>query len=166
MKNLLKVLLGFFVVIVYIPLSMISSYTVMSTLTNVFNSGYTSSILNIIFGIIGVITLFIFVVLLDKIISKIIIKKIRFMTLCTMIPIIIFCVAMVVINLNFINLQKQVNSANLNLVGESSAISAALISLSSMFVVLSFLYLAIFVLYVLVWKVKDLIKSKKIKIKK
>lgn len=160
MKNLLKVLFGIFVTLVYIPLSIVSSYTVVSTLTNIFNSGYESAVLNIIFGIIGLITLLFFVVLLEKIMQKVIEKKIRFMVICTVIPIIIFCIAMLFLNFNFFDLQKEVKSVNLDMIGESGALSAALMSLSSVFIILSFMYLIVFVMYIFVYKISRIRKNK------
>lgn len=161
MKNVLKILLGIFVTLVYIPLSIVTSYTVISKFTNVFNPGYESVILNIIFVMLGLITLLAFVILLEKVVEKVIERKIRFMAFCSLIPIIIFCVIMVMINFNFFNIQKDMSTQNLDLLSESGILKTALMSLSSVFITLSFIYLIVFVMYIMVYKFSEFRKRKK-----
>lgn len=152
MKNVFKILLGFFVTLIYIPFSIVISYTVISKLTNIFNVGYESAVLNVIFGIIGLLTLLVFVILLEKIIEKLIEKKIRFMIICTVIPIISFCIVMIILNFNFLNLQNEMLNYDIGILSESGVLRIALMSLSSVFIVLSFIYLVVFVMYIIVYK--------------
>lgn len=161
MKNVLKILLGFFVTLVYIPLSIVISYTIISKLTNIFNAGYESAILNVAFGILGLLTLLGFVVILEKIIEKAIEKKMRFMIICTVVPIIFFCIGMLTLNFNFFNLQKDMSNVDMGLLSESGVLSVSLMSLSSVFVVLAFIYLIVFVMYIIVHKLGEIRKNRK-----
>lgn len=164
MKNILKILLGFFITLVYIPFSIAISYTVISKLTNIFNPGYESVILNILFGVLGLITLLFFVFLLEKIIERVIEKKIRFMIICTIVPIIILCTVMLIVNVNFFNIQKDISNVDLDLMSENGIIQVALMSLSSVLLSLSFIYLIIFVMYIIVYKFSMFYKNNKVKI--
>lgn len=152
MKNFLKVLLGLFVSIVYIPVSIGISYTVISSLTNIFNKGYESGVLNIFIFLIGMIVILSLIFLLEKIIERVINRKIRFMVLCTVIPIAIFCIGMLVLNLNFFNIQKDVANIDVSLLGDVDPLNAALLSVTSLLIALSFIYLIVLVMYVLIYK--------------
>lgn len=166
MKNCIKVLLGFFIALIYIPISIGISYTVISKLTNIFNAGYKSAILNILFVVIGIMTLLLLVMLLDKIVNKVVEKRIKFMSICCTIPIIIFCVGLVILNFNFFNIQKELNSFNMDLIGDGNLLNTALISISSMFIGLSFIYLMTLLLYVIVHKLEEFRSNKKTKLEK
>lgn len=154
MKNILKILLGMFVCIIYIPFSISISYAVMSGITNIFNKNYQNVLLNIIFGIVTLIVLFLFIYLLKIIInkSKIIKKHIKFITVCCFVPIIIFCISAVALNLNFFNIQKEVSLINTSLLGETDLLHIALSSISAIFFIFAFLYLIVFIMYVIVEK--------------
>jgi len=164
MKNLFKVLLGFFIALIYIPGSIVLSYTVISKLTNIFNEGYKSAILNIVFVFIGIIALLLLVMLLDKVVNKMIEKKVRFMTICCIAPIILFCVGLLILNFNFFNIKKQLEIFNLSLIGDTNIINKALISISSLFIGLSFIYLVTLILYVIVHKLEEYKLNKKNKV--
>lgn len=155
MKNFFKVLLGIFVTLIYIPFSIVISYTVLSGLTNIFNANYASIFLNIIFGIIALIVLFLLSYLLEMIINKtkLIEKHIKFMTICCLIPIIIFCVSMVVLNFNFFNIQKEIGALNMEHFGENILLQTALKSISAIFFILAFIYLIVFIMYIIARKV-------------
>lgn len=165
MKNCIKILLGIFISLIYIPVSIAISYTVISVLTNIFNVGYKSAILNVLFVFIGIITLLLLVILLDKIVNKVIEKRIKFMSICCTIPIIIFCIGLVILNFNFFNIQKELNSFNMNLIGDRQLLNTALLSISAVFIGLSFIYLMILLLYVIVHKLEEYKLNKKIKYK-
>lgn len=154
MKNFLKVLMGIFVTLIYIPFSIAVSYTVLSKLTLIFNKNYSSIFLNILFGIIALIVLFLLIYVLEIIISKsnLIKKRIKFMTICSLFPIIIFCISAVFLNFNFFNIQKDIESLNMGLFGESALLQTALMSVSAIFFILAFIYLIVLVMYVIVRK--------------
>lgn len=168
MKNLFKVLLGFFVSIIYIPVSIGVSYTVISVLTNIFNKGYESGVLNILFFLVGLAVLLALIFLLEKFIEKIVTRKIRFMFICTVIPIIIFCIGMLTLNLNFFNIQKDVAGIDKSLLGDVDPLNAALLSVTSLLIALSFIYLIVFVMYVIIYNIihkNENVKNKKESIK-
>ncbi len=164
MKNLFKLLLGLFISLIYIPGSIVISYTVISIFTNTFNEGYKSVILNVLFVFIGIITLLLLVMLLDKVVNKIIEKRIRFMTICCIVPIIVFCIGLLILNFNFFNIKKQLSSFNFSLMGDTHIINTALISISSLFIGLSFIYLMTLVLYVIVHKLEEYKLNRKNKV--
>lgn len=165
MKNILKILLGVFVTLIYIPLSIGISYTVISKLTNLFNLGYESVFLNVIFSILGIITLLLFVILLEKIIEKVIQRKVRFMVICTTVPIILFCIGMLVLNFNVMSIQNDMSNTNMDALSDTSVLSVALKSLSSVFLALSFIYLIVFVMYIMVYKFSMFKQSKNKEVK-
>lgn len=164
MKNVMKIFMGIFVSLIYIPLSLVASYTVISKLTNLFNAGYESVILNIIFGIIGLFILLALVIFLEKIIDKVIEKKIRFMIFCTVIPIIILCIGMIVLNFNFLNLKQDMAGIDIGELSQTKVLNVALMSLSSIFIVFAFFYLLVFVMYIIVHKLLEIKDKKKTKV--
>lgn len=165
MKNILKIVLGFVISLVYIPFSIAISYASVSTLTNLFNKGYESTLLNIIFTIIGFLLLLFFIFLIEKIINKIISKKILFMSLCCVIPIIVFCIGIVVLNFNFFSIQKDIAEIGINLLGDTELLNTALLTLTSLFVALAFIYLIVLVMYIGIYELKIILKKKREKLK-
>lgn len=152
MKNVLKVLLALAISLCYIPFSIAISYTIVAKLTAIFNVGYENTILNTLFILIGIFVLFGFVILLNKIVEKCVKKQITYMAICTFVPIILLCIGLLVLNFNFFNLQKQVVSLNMELLGEAALVKTALMSLSAIFFTIAFLYLIVFVMYIIVYK--------------
>ena len=124
----------------------------MAKLTAIFNVGYENTILNTLFILIGIFALFGFVILLNKIVEKCVKKQITYMAICTFVPIILLCIGLLVLNFNFFNLQKQVVSLNMELLGEAALVKTALMSLSAIFFTIAFLYLIVFVMYIIVYK--------------